>query len=157
MAKGPEIQYIRLYTEGSTARSVDFNVPQKKRNKTRLPKLQPQKKRVIRLDPMALMGMLVAGVMMILMVVGCVQLNSARQEAERYSEYVVTLQDKNTELQKTYQSGYDLEQIEEMAIALGMVPREQAQHVEVRVEIPEISQEPTGWERFTTFLAGLFA
>ena len=157
MAKGPEIQYIRLYTEGSTARSVDFNVPQKKRSKTRLPKLQHQKKRVIRLDPMALMGMLVASVMMILMVVGCVQLNSARQEAEYYSEYVATLQEKNTELQKTYQSGYDLEQIEEMALALGMVPREQAQHVEIRVEIPEIPQEPTGWERFTTFLAGLFA
>ena len=32
-----------------------------------------------------------------------------------------------------------------------------AQQVQIRVEIPETTEEPTVWESFVTFLTGLFA
>ena len=58
MTNKNEIQYIRLYTNGSSACSVDFSTPEKKkRNKTRLPKAQVEQKLMIRLDPAALCGM----------------------------------------------------------------------------------------------------
>ena len=59
-----------------------------------------------------------------------------------------------------YREGYDLEEIREIALAMGMVPMEQLETVQISVpvvEAEEQAQEPSGWEAFCTFLAGLFA
>ena len=45
----------------------------------------------------------------------------------------------------------------QIASAMGMIPKEQAQHIEITVEVPEMEKEPTAWENFCTFLADLFA
>jgi hypothetical protein len=63
-------------------------------------------------------------------------------------------------LQNKYDSSYDLEEIREIALAMGMVPMEQLETVQISVpvvEAEEQAQEPSGWEAFCTFLAGLFA
>ena len=53
--------------------------------------------------------------------------------------------------------GYDPEEIYEMATAMGMIPADRAQHIQVQVTLQEPEAEPTGWENFCKFLAGLFA
>ena len=156
MAKNSEIQYIRLYTEGSAARSVDYSVPVKK-NKTRLPRVRKERRLEIRLDPLALCGTLVAAVMLIMMVAGVVHYCSARREAAQLEEYVEQLQDENNSLLKEYQDGYDLKEIEEMALAIGMVPQEKTEVKSLPVEVNRTIEKPSAWETFCTFLSGLFA
>lgn len=156
MAKKSEIQYIRLYTDGSSACSVDFSTPEKK-SKTRLPKVRKERKLLIRLDPVALCGILVASVMLVLMFVGSIQLIQSQREVEQMHAYVAQLQNKNAQLQMTYESGYNLETVEQMALALGLVPEAQVRHITVQTEEPEMVQEPTWWEKASTFLTGLFA
>ena len=73
------------------------------------------------------------------------------------SAYVETLREENVQLQQNYTESYDIEQIERTALALGLVPKEQVRHITVTLPQIEEKKEPTSWERFTTFLAGLFA
>ena len=158
MAKKDEIQYIRLYTDGSSACSVDFSTPEKKkRNKTRLPKASPQRDVLIRLDPAAFFGILVAGIMFVMMLVSCVQLIQTQNQAQEMQAYVAHLQSENTQLQVQYEESFDLAEVEEMALALGMVPESQVQHITLDAQMPEIVPEPTWWEQVSTFLTGLFA
>ena len=64
----------------------------------------------------------------------------------------------NQELEETYRSGYDLEEIERKALALGLVPVEQVQHIRMQVELPaQKVEEPSFWEEMTAFFAGIFA
>lgn len=157
MARKSEIQYIRLYTDGSAARRVDFETPQRK-SKTRLPKVQKPRALVIRLDPVALCGIIVACVMFVLMAVGCVLLYDAQQESLRAEQYVRQLQEQNTQLQQAYESGYDLETVEEMALALGMVPQEQARQETIRIPVEEAQpRQLSVWETIGDFFSKLFS
>ena len=156
MAKKTEIQYIRLYTEGSAARSVDFSPPRKK-SRTRLPKPRKERKLLIKVDPIAACGTVVACVMLVFMIVGVTQLWQTQREAKQLSQYVAQLQEQNTALQSSYQSGYDLEKIEDMALVLGLVPEEQVCHVTIQVEEPQPEREESWRQNIATFLAELFA
>lgn len=156
MAKKTEIQYIHLYTEGSTARSAELT-PARKKCRTKLPKPRKARKLLIRVDPIAGCGMVIACVMMLLMLVGIVQLGQAQREAQRVSRYLAQLEEQNAALQSEYESGYDLESIEEMALALGLVPEEQVRHVTVQLEEPQPEVQTGWWQRVTTFLTELFA
>lgn len=71
--------------------------------------------------------------------------------------YVAHLQSENTRLQVQYEEGYDLEVVEEMALALGMVPEAQVRHITLETQMPEVVPEPTFWEQVTAFLTGFFA
>lgn len=154
MAQRTDIRYIQFYTDGSAARKIAPVAPLKT---IKLPKVKKQKRITVHLDPVAVLSIGMAIVMTVLIAVGMVQLNNARSEMQTMSAYVDTLREENTQLQQSYAEGYDLEQIEQTALALGLVPVEQVQHV--RIALPQIQQpeEPSSWERFTTFLAGLFA
>lgn len=154
MAMRTNVQYIRFYTEGSAARKLEPVVPL---NTMKLPKVKKNKRRVIFLDPMAVAGMAMAVVMAVLMVVGIVQLNKAQQEVETLSGYVQTLREENVQLEQTFSESYDVEEIRQTALALGMVPVEEVEHVTLRMPEVQEPEEPTAWERFTTFLTGLFA
>ena len=154
MARQTEICYINYYVSGSAA----YQVEQKPvKQKATLPKPRRQKKIVVHIDPMATLGIFVASVMFVLMIVGAFRLNSVTQQASQMSDYVVALQNETAQLRNTYEQGYDLEEIRRIAEARGMIPINDAQHVEILVEIPEETQEPTVWESFVTFLTGLFA
>lgn len=154
MAQRTDIRYIQYYTDGSAARKIAPVAPLKT---MKLPKVKKQKRITLCIDPIAVASIGMALVMAVLILVGMVQVNSAREEMHRMSAYVDTLQEENVQLKQSFSEGYDVEQIERTAHALGLVPKDQVQHI--RVSLPQIHEpvEPTTWERFTTFLTGLFA
>ena len=156
MARQPDVQYIRFYTDGSAARKVAPVVPFKT---IKLPKLRKHKRKslTLHIDPIAIAGIVMSVVMVVLMTVGAVQLNSTRNELQSMTDYVDTLQQEKMSLEATYSAGYDLEAIERTALALGMVPKEQVQHITIRIPPVETEETPGMWDRFYTFLTGLFA
>ena len=156
MARQPEIQYINAAVCGSSAYQLDLK-PLRKKKKAQLPKMKRQKKTVIAIDPVALMSIGVACVLFVLMVVGFCRLQDARAETAALSNYVNSLQEQNSQLRDTYEAGYDLEEIEKIALAMGKVPASQVPQISVQVEVPVEAEEPTAWENFYAFLTGLFA
>ena len=155
MARKPDIQYVRYYTDGSAARQLEVYSPRK--NKTAAPRPKKQKGYVIYVDPLAVGGILLAAVMLVMMLVSSIQLAVARQELSTAQAYVTTLTQSNEQLRRTYDEGYDLEEVEKSALALGMIPISQATTIFVDVEEEEIVEEPTFWERVSMKLAELFA
>ena len=154
MAQRTDIRYIQFYTDGSAARKLAPVAPLKT---IKRPKVRKQKRITVHLDPVAVLSIGMAMVMTVLIAVGMVQLNNARAEMQTMSAYVDTLRQENAQLQQSFADGYDLEQIEQTALALGLVPVAQVKHVSVTLPQIEQTVEPTTWERFVTFLAGLFA
>ena len=153
MARKFDVQYVRFYTDGSTARKVVTAEPVQT---VRLPKATKSKRIVLTIDPVATAGILMAAMMLVLLVVGVFQLRSARQGVTQMAAYVDTLQAENTVLQDTYNASYDIEYVEKTALALGLVPREQVR--QVRMQLPAVQEgHPGMWDRFYTFLTGLFA
>ena len=154
MARQPDIQYIRYYTDGSAARKVAPLAPLKT---LKLPKIRLKKRITLHIDPLAIAGIFMAVVMSVLMIVGIVKLENASQELQTMASYVQTLDQENVQLRQTFREGYDLEEVKTTALALGLVPKEQVQHITLRVPPEQAVEEPTSWERFCTFLTGLFA
>lgn len=155
MAYKPEIRYIQLYTDGTAAKKI---APRPVNSVKQAVKQLPRKKRVVYVDPLALCGIVVAAVMLVLMFVGVFQLRVAQQENEAMQEYVDTLKESNATLKQRYSEECNLEEIEKAALALGMIPAEQAQHITIHVQLPlQDSGEPSFWENIGTFLTGLFA
>ena len=156
MARRNEVQYVSFYTAGSAALKFEpVTVPKKKAS---LPKQRRAKKIRIFVDPMALIGGCVAAVMLVMMLVGLGQLQAARQQEAQLQAYVQHLEAENTKLDAQFQAGYDPQEVYDVAIGMGMIPADQAEHIQVSVEIPaEAEEEPSAWENFYTFLLGLFA
>ena len=155
MARQPEIQYINAGVCGTSAYKLDAAPAYKKR--AQLPKARRQKKTAICLDPYALIGILAAGVMMIMLLVGMVRLQECRNEVNNLEHYVQDLHQENMELQETFEAGYDLDEVKQIAMAMGMVPADQVERVPLSVTVPAEEPQPTVWESFCAFLAGLFA
>ena len=154
MARKTNVQYISFYTDGSAARKVEPVAPLKT---MKLPKIKIQKRATIVIDPMAVAGIAMAVMMAVLMVIGVAKLTAVRQDMAVMSQYVDSLREDNVRLEQEFAEGYDIDEIERTAKALGMIPMEQAEHVTLRLpELQEV-EEPSVWERFTTFLTGLFA
>ena len=128
MAKKPDVQYIRYQTEGSAARKLEFLRP---RPKTCLPALKKKKATVIRLNPLATLGTLMSLIMLILMIVSGVQITGLQEDTKAMHRYVNDLRAENNELKDIYESNIDLDEIERQAIALGMIPVEEAQRITV--------------------------
>ena len=151
-----QVQYVRFNTFGNTARKLDQApaVPKK----AVLPKPRSKhKSKVIYIDPVAFLSIAVAFCMVLTMTVGIVQFANARREAAQMQAYVATLSGENETLTEQYRSGYDIRQIEQSALALGMVPRSDVQTVAIQVTQPQQTQTLTLWERIGTFLTTLFA
>lgn len=153
MARKVDVEYIQFYTDGSAARKLE----PKKPRPAQKPRVSRQKRVRVFVDPIAIAGVIVAVVMLILMVVGVNQLKAAQAEAAAMERYVAQLLEENETLREAYDSGYDLETIERLARALGMVPKEDVDLVQIRLpEEPEVI-EPTFWERVCAFFTDLFA
>ena len=155
MARKPDIQYVRFYTDGSAARQLEIKPVRRK--KFALPKPPKQKKRVVHVDPLALGGIVVSVVMLVLMLVGAAELLDLRSQTRQMEGYVAYLQEQNVSLSNDYEAGYDLESVEKAALALGMIPVEEAKTVTVTLQAPETVEEPSVWQRMSAFFAGLFA
>jgi len=154
MARQPDIQYIRYYTDGSAARKFAPLAPFKT---LKLPKIKRKKRITLHIDPLAIAGILMAVVMTVLMAVGIANLNAATRDLRTMESYVQTLAEENLQLQQTFRDGYDLEEVKTTALALGLVPKEQVLHITIRIPPETVVEEPSSWEQFCTFLTGLFA
>ena len=155
MAMQPEVRYINAYVSGNVAVQPE-KMPQKK-SSARLPKARKQQKWLIHVDLVAVGGIMAAFVLSIMLIVGLVQMNQAQREASMFKEYALSLKQDNAEMRHTYASGYDLEEVRDIAITMGMVPVEQVEHVTMQVVTPQVEQEPTAWESFWAFFLGMFA
>ena len=156
MAQRIDVQYIRFYTQGSAARQI---LPAMKSQTGVLPQMKKKKIRRVYVDPVAILGTGVAICMLIMMVVGITQLRAEQQKTADMMAYVEMLQQENTALQTRYDEECDLEAVEKTALALGMIPCEDASRTSIHVELPPVENEVqvTLWQRIGTFLTGLFA
>ena len=156
MARRTEVQYVSFYTAGSAAYKIEpVAVPKKK---AALPKQRRAKKIRIYVDPVAVVGICVATVMLVMMLVGLGQWQNALRQEARLEAYVARLEEQNTNLQAEFEAGYDPQEIYDVATGMGMIPADQAQRVQVSVSVPAaVEEEPSAWENFCTFLIGLFA
>ena len=156
MARKPDILYVNFYTDGSAARKMAPAFPRSEAGKK--PRQTRKKRRVLYVDPVAILSLGVAAAMLIMMAVGLTQLQNARAQAEAMEEYVQTLEEKNEALRQEYYDQIDLEEIEKTALALGMVPKTEVQTIQIQVDAPQAQEEePTAWESILAFLTNLFA
>lgn len=158
MALQPDIQYVRFYTAGSAARKLELQ-PKKEKAKISAPQ-RPQTRRrqktLVYIDPISVFAVLVAGAMFIAMAVGMLRLGTVNSEVEKMNSYVAQLQAENTALRSEYHAGYDLKDVEQKALEMGLVPVDQVE--KVVVEVPEIVEQPEPglWEKVGTFFSELF-
>ncbi|MBR4291011.1 MAG: hypothetical protein IKT52_10320 [Oscillospiraceae bacterium] len=159
MVQKPDIQYVtQFYSYGSEAKILELKPRQKtEKKKFVLPKALPQQKIQLRIDPVALAAIAVAVVMVVLMAVGVSSYLDACAEYEVMTDYVISLQNFNVEKQQEYVKLYDLNDIKDKALALGMIPIEEAQIVTFSPVLPEPEPETPWWENISWFLKGLFA
>ena len=157
MVQKPDIQYVtQFYSYGSEAKVLELK-PEKKKKKFTLPKVVPQHKVNIYVDPVAWAAIAVALVMVVLMAVSVNSYLNACTEYEAMTNYVISLQNTNVEKQQEYVTLYDLEDIQEKALALGMVPMSEAEVMTIHPVYPEPEAEAPWWEDISWFLKGLFA
>ena len=155
MARQTDVRYIRFYTDGSAARKVDIVKPAPR---TTLPqRSKKQKKIVLFVDPVAILGIVTAVVMVIIMTASLFMLNAAEDRATAMEHRVEVMQQENEALQAEYEASYDIEQVEQTALALGMVPKDQVEHIQLYVDVPVNSETPGTWDQIWSFLTGLFA
>ena len=154
MARKLDIEYIRYYTDGSAARQPAPQAPPKSRP---LPKVKKQPQQILYIQPLAIVGILMAAVMFVMMMVGSVELAQARQERQAMGNYVQMLSRKNAEAWAEYEENLNLEEIERSALALGMIPQSQAKQITIAVPEVEIQEEIGPLRQALLFLQGMFA
>lgn len=157
MAQKPDIQYVtQFYSYGSEAKVLELK-PVREKQKTALPKAAPQQKILIQVDPVAWVGIAVALVMVVLLTVSVQSYLNACAEYELMTEHVITLQNTNLTDTQKYEESYNLDEVREKALALGMIPIEEAEEIIITPVIPEPEAEPGIWENISWFMKGLFA
>ena len=149
-------RYIQFYTPGTAAVKVAVQEEQ-----FWLPISEPkkEKKTIIRVDPISVVGFAVAVCMLILLAVGGGQMNDARREVNALEHYIAQLTAENHALEETYNAGYELWDIEQKALNMGMIPVEEVKNYHIYVQAPyaHVEETPSGWEKVTTYLTSLFA
>ena len=157
MNQKPKIQYVgQFYVHGSEARQLQLQ-EQKRQAKTKLPMARIQKIEKIYLDPVALIGIAVSVVMLVTMILGAVQIKRDWDQYEQVAAYVSELKRDNARKSHAYRASYDLDDIKNKALAMGMVPKSDLQTVAVEVTMPEPEAVLTRSEEIRLFLEGLFA
>lgn len=158
MAMQPDIQYVPFcYVDGSAARKVQRQ-PEKKASAAPAPKRRRAKRKVVAVDPVAICGTVLALVMLIMLLAGFAEYTACQERNRQMQDYLNALQLENAQLQKSYDGNIDLDYVGQVADALGMVPAENANQIQIQVQLPaQETVQLTLWESITTFLAGLFA
>lgn len=147
MNQKPKIQYVgQFYVYGSEARALEQE-ERRKQAKTRLPLAKLEAIEKIYIDPVAVVGIAVAVVMLVVMVLGAVQLHEDWMAYQQMEDYVTSLRAKNAELTLNYRSKYDLADIEMKALAMGLVPRDQVESRPVTVTVPEVQATVLTWDQ----------
>lgn len=148
MANRPGM-YVQFYTDGSVARQPEIRPVQKP-----APRPKPRKKvrYVLYVQPVALAGILAAAVMLVMMTVGCIRLWQANRECRAMENYVNTLSWNNSMAAEKYEESLDLEGIRKKALALGMIPQEEGESMQIDVSAPEETVPGSFWQSIAVFL-----
>ena len=160
MARNADIQYIQhVYTSGTAARKLTHK---KAVRKSPLPhfepkNLEPDQKITISIDPLSVCSIAFAIILVVVMVVSLMQFSAAYRENVALQEYVFELRNTKAQLESVYRSSFDLAKVEAQAIALGMIPAEEAQILQISGTIPAEAADPTAWETIRLFFRELFA
>lgn len=156
MAKKPDIQYISFYTHGSAAQKIAPAVTI--REDARMPRPKKQKRKVLYVDPVAILSIAVAVCMICMLVAGFHGLQKAQDRLSVMQQHLDKLVIQHEELEQKYREDIDLENIRVTALALGMVPKEQLQTTSISVSRPAAEpEEQSYWEQLTAFLVDLLA
>ena len=149
-------RYIQFYTPGTAAVKVAV---QDEQTWAPLPEPKPESKISIYVDPVAVIGFVVAVCMLLLMVVGVNQVNATRREVATLEHYVAELTAENNTLEATYTAAYKPEQIRREAMELGMIPAVAIpeSHIYVTLSPAPVTEEVTLWSQAATYLTSLFA
>ena len=160
MAQKPykhNIEYIqKFYSYGSEAKVVEFKPVYKEVQRPALPKQEKAPVTTIFIDPVAFCGLMVAVVMLVVMLAGIIQFNVVSQDYAIMENYLMEVREENIILNQRFSAGYDLEEVEQAATTLGMIPVEQARTIRLNVVTPQRESEPTLWDDMVWFLSGLF-
>ncbi len=156
MAPKVNVQYVQFYTSGSAAKKV---APAISVHTGALPQIKKRKVQRLYIDPVATFGIVVAVCMLVMMLLGVMQLRQQQNRIADMEQQVATLSAENARLQAQYEEELDLESVEEIALALGMIPQQKAANSYIHIEAPQTQQpeQLTLWNRIGTFLTGLFA
>lgn len=130
MAPKHDILYVNFYTDGSAAKKIAPAFPVSQPRKK--PVAKRRKKTVIYLDPVAVCSLIVAGVLLIMMAVGLTHLQAAQAETAAMESYLDELNAEKTRLQTEFDTQVDLESVEKAALAMGMIPKDQVQTVQLQ-------------------------
>ncbi len=158
MASRVDIQYIQFYTEGSAAKKIATPLP-KKRVQER-PAGRRAKRKVIRIDPIAILSLTVCLALAITLGLGIGKIQQAKQDNLQMAQYVQNLSQKSEALAQEYAAGYDLHEIEKTAKALGMVHSDQASHRGVTIQMDAqtpVQPQMNFWQNLVAFFSSIFA
>lgn len=149
MTRQPDILYVRYYTGGAAAPNIE---PQPHaptaRPGVRTRPVRVGRRKVIRVDLINVCAVVVAAVMLVAMVIGLAELGAVRARRQQLEDYTTQLQAENIRLQAEYEAGYDLEDIRQRALEMGLVPVDSVPHITVELPEEEVQEELSGWERF---------
>ena len=158
MGKKPDIQYVtQFYIHGSEAPALQPQPQRRRQNRPAAPAAAPVRKIHIPVDPVAICGIAVAVVMVILMAVGVMQYMDTCRRYETMHDQVIELQNQNITLERDFRGGYDLEDIREKALSIGMISIDEAEVITISEYVPAEESEVTLWDDISWFLKGLFA
>ena len=157
MTQKPKIQYVgQFYVYGSEARALELqNQPRKPKNKLPMERLEKIEK--VHVDPVAMVAILVAMFMLVTMIIGVQQIQQDWAEYQVMAERVHNLKETNHVKTEEFRSTYKLSEIRAKATAMGMIPKEEAEHRIIKITPPEPVQEPGWMENVQWFVKGLFA
>lgn len=149
MARNRNDRYVRFYTYGSTAVKVEDP-----RRTASLPKYQkPQKRKPLPIDPIAFAGSVVAVVLAVLMVVGFIQVAVTNAQVQELEVQLTAVQQEAQMLEERYYGSFDLNEIRMAAESMGMIPAEEAVHVQIQVPAQTVEVQSLSW--WDTMLASL--
>ena len=149
MARNNYDRYVRFYTFGSTAVKVEDP-----RCAAKLPKYcKPEKRKPIPFDPVAFAGSIVAVFLAVLMIVGLFQVTAANAQVRELETQLIGLQQQEQMLLDRYYGSIDLEEVRVAAESMGMIPAEEAAHVQIQVPAQTVQVQTLSW--WDTMLASL--
>ena len=156
MARRDEIRYVQYYTSGSAAYLLDKKPEQKKQTTEFIPS-KPARQITIKLDPVAVLGTVVAVIMLVCVLIGVAQVNRVNEQIGLVETQLSGLKAEYSILESEYAHGYDLDEIRVAAMAMGMVPQEQVRHITVSASVPHPEEALSWWESLVSDIQELFA
>ncbi len=155
MANRVDVQYVRFYTDGSAAKKIAPAFPESK--PVKMPRAKSKKRRLIAIDPVAILSLAVCLALVITLGIGVGKLQKAKQDNLQMARYVEQLSSENETLAQTYAAGYDLHEIEKTALALGMVHSEDASHRGIGMQLDAQSAQLYFLQSIAAVFENLFA